>query len=83
MEMESPNAKPLSPEEIAHLEHLKSVVEKALEDGQFSSAQIAQIKSIIWADGKVSYEELRALHETIQTVMGDVAPELQWEPYRK
>ncbi len=59
MEIERPNAKPLSPEELAHLEKLKSLVEKALEDGKFSTYEIDRIKSIIWSDGKVTYEELR------------------------
>lgn len=78
MNIERPNAKPLSPEEIAHLETLKSVIEKALENGEFSSAEIDHIKAIIWADGKVTYEELRTLHETIESVMGDVPPGLEW-----
>lgn len=78
MEVNSPNSKPLSPEEIAHLEKLKSVVKNALEDGRFSTQEIAQIKSIIWADGKVTYEELRAVNETITSVMGDINPEMEW-----
>lgn len=78
MEVNSPNKKPLTPEELAHLEKLKSVVEKALEDGRFSEAEIANIKSIIWADGKVTYEELRTVNKTIKEVMGDVVPEMEW-----
>ena len=81
MEINSPNNRPLSPEEVAHLEKLKSVVKDALEDGRFSTDEIAQIKSIIWADGRVSYEELRAVNETIKSVMGDITPELDWQPY--
>ncbi len=81
MEIERPNAKPLSPEELAHLEKLKSVVEKALEDGKFSTYEIDRIKSIIWSDGKVTYEELRAVHETIKSVTGDDTPDFEWESY--
>ncbi len=81
MEIERPNAKPLSPEELAHLEKLKSIVEKALEDGKFSTYEIDRIKSIIWSDGKVTYEELRTVNETIKSVMGDNAPELEWQSY--
>ena len=81
MEIKRHNAKPLSPEEIAHLEKLKSVVEKALEDGKFSTYQVERIKSIMWADGKVTYEELRTLNETIQSVMGDESPGFEWQPY--
>ena len=78
MEIERPNAKPLSEEDVAHLEKLKATIEKALENGEFSSAQISEIKSIIWADGKVTYEELRTINETIKEVMGDVEPRLEW-----
>ena len=80
MEVNSPNKRPLSPAEIAHLEKIKSVVKTALNDGKFSMDQIAHIKSIIWADGKVTYEELRTLHETIRLVMGNESPEIEWQP---
>ena len=78
MKMERPNAKPLSAEDMVHLEKLKSVIEKALKDGEFSVDEIERIQSIIWTDGKVTYEELRTIHETIQSVMGDIPPELEW-----
>lgn len=78
MEIDRPNAKPLSPEDLVHLETLKSTVEKALEDGTFSSAEIDHIKAIVWADGTVTYEELRTIHETIEIVMGNTPPGLDW-----
>ena len=78
MEVNSPNKKPLTPEELAHLEKLKSVVEKALEDGRFSEGEIDHIKSLIWADGKVTSEELRTVNKTIKEVMGDIVPEMEW-----
>lgn len=65
MEVDSPNKKPLTPQEQAHLEKLKSVVEKALENGSFLEAETAQIESIIWADGKATYEELRTVNQTV------------------
>ena len=80
MEVNSPNKKPLTPEELAHLEKLKSVVEKALEDGRLSEGEIDHIKSLIWADGKVTSEELRTVNKTIKEVMGDIAPEMEWRP---
>ena len=78
MEIKRPNATPLTPEDLAHLETLKSVVEKALDDDKFSTYEIAHIKSILWSDGKVTYEELRTISETIHSVMGDIPPELEW-----
>ena len=81
MEVNSPNSKPLSPEELSHLEHLKTLVKNALEDGYLSTDEIAHIKSIIWADGKVTYEELQTVHNTIKAVMGDELPEIEWRAY--
>ncbi|MDJ0534700.1 MAG: hypothetical protein QNJ70_19840 [Xenococcaceae cyanobacterium MO_207.B15] len=81
MEINRPNDRPPSPDEIAHLENLKSVVEKALEDGKLSTTEMARIKSLIWADGKVSYQELRTIHQTIKSVMGDETPDFQWQAY--
>ena len=78
MRIERFNAKPLSPEEMIHLEILKSVVEKALEDGQLSIYESEHIQSLIWADGKVTYEELRTVNETIYSIMGDIPPRLEW-----
>ncbi|MEM9767538.1 MAG: hypothetical protein AAF892_06640, partial [Cyanobacteria bacterium P01_D01_bin.71] len=63
------------------LKVLKSVVEKALEDGRFSIYESEQIQSLIWADGKVTYEELRTVNETIVSMMGDIPPELEWRSY--
>ena len=53
-------------------------IEDGLFDGTFSTAEIDRIKSIIWADGKVTYEELRTVNQTIKEVMGDVVPEMEW-----
>jgi len=83
MKIHKPNDQPLSSEEIAHLEKLKSVAEKAIADGKLSQYETEQIKSLLWADGKVTSDELRTLHQTIKSVMGDEAPEIEWEPYRR
>lgn len=78
MNIERPNAKPLSQEERIHLKTLKSLVEKALEDGRLLVDDIEMVKSIVWADGKVTYEELRTIRTTVQSMMGDVLPEIEW-----
>lgn len=82
MNIERLNTQPLSSKEIAHLKILKSVVEKALEDGRFSIYESERIQSLIWADGKVTYEELRTVNETVTSMMGDISPELEWRSYR-
>ena len=57
------------------------MVKQAIEDGKFSSYETQRIRSLLWADGKVTYEELSTVRETIKSVMGDDVPELEWEPY--
>lgn len=79
MKVERPKAPQLSPKEIEHLETLKSVVKQSLEDGKFSSDEIAHIKSLLAADKQITYEGLRTIHETIMSVMGEVLPELDWQ----
>ena len=81
MKIEFLNAKPLSSEDMIHLEKLRSVVEEALEDGQFSIYERERIQSLIWEDGKVAYEELRIVNETIQKMMGDIPPEFEWRRF--
>lgn len=81
MKIERLNAKPLSSEAITQLNTLKSVVEKALEDGQFSTYESERIHSLVWADGKVTYEELRTVRETINSVMGDIPPAVEWRSF--
>ncbi|MEM8612344.1 MAG: hypothetical protein AAGF93_10030 [Cyanobacteria bacterium P01_H01_bin.105] len=79
MNIEHPHAKELTPEEGQHLEKLRTVVKTALTDGTLSEYEVDHIKSLIWADGKVTYEELRTLHATIHSVMGDdVVLPMEW-----
>lgn len=83
MQQERPNAKSLTPEEIAHLEKLKAFVERALTDGKLSAAEMESINSLMWADGKISYEELRVVYETVEFITGDRTPEFDWRPYKR
>ena len=78
MEIERSKAQALTPEEVQHLEKLKTVVAAALADGVLNEGEMAHIKSLIWADNQVTYEELRTGHETLQSLMGDELPLLDW-----
>ncbi|MEM9504545.1 MAG: hypothetical protein AAGA01_11385 [Cyanobacteria bacterium P01_E01_bin.43] len=51
----------------------ESQLQETLDEGE-----IAHIRSIICADGKVTYEELRTVHETLKSLMGDELPLLDW-----
>ncbi len=78
MKVNSPNSKPLTPQEIEHLNNLKKVVEQSLEDGKFSIYEIERIKSMMWADGKITYERLSTFRKTVKEVMGNIEPEIEW-----
>ena len=71
MEIERPNQRTLTPEELAHLDKLKRLVEDALADGKVSQAEIAAIKTLIRADHKVTFEELQTIHNTTRDLLGE------------
>ena len=82
MQINSPNRKLLSPEEIRHLEKLKSVVERALDDGKLSTFEIARIKFLVMEKRTITYEALLTIRQTTKAVMGDTEPEMEWEVYK-
>ncbi|MEG4116571.1 hypothetical protein QUA43_03625 [Microcoleus sp. N9_B4] len=63
-----------TPEETRQLEKLQVKIERAVADGKISKHEMEDIKRAIWADGKVTVEELE-LYRTFVTdriVSGDV-----------
>lgn len=80
MKIERSDDRELTPEEVQHLEKLKAVVKTALTDGILDDNEMAQIKSLILADKKVTYEGLRTFHATLRDVMGDELPHFDWHP---
>jgi uncharacterized membrane protein YebE (DUF533 family) len=58
MKMESPNSKPLSPEELQDLETLRAMLERAIADGYVTADEMDAIKAKMGADGKVLFEEI-------------------------
>jgi len=63
MEIERPNAKPLTPEDLHDLEKLKAVVEQAIADGKLTKAEIDAIRVQIHSNGHVTVEELELCRE--------------------
>lgn len=66
MDIQRPNAQPLSAEEEAELRHLKSTIEAAIADGVLTAAEMDKIKREIGADGKVALEELELYRILVQ-----------------
>ncbi|MDX2232147.1 MAG: hypothetical protein NW220_21105 [Leptolyngbyaceae cyanobacterium bins.349] len=58
MQIEFPNAKPLTPDDEKHLESLKALIEKSAADGVLTGAEVALIRDAIAANKKLLPEEL-------------------------
>jgi hypothetical protein len=63
-----------TPEETRQLEKLQVQIERAVADGKISKQEMEDIKRSIWADGKVTVEELELYRilVTDRIVAGDV-----------
>ncbi len=63
-----------TPEETRQLEKLQVQIERAVADGKISKQEMEDIKRSIWADGKVTVEELQLYRilVTDRIVAGDV-----------
>jgi hypothetical protein len=79
MKIERPNAADLSPEELAHLDQLRQLVQNALADGKLSKAEMQSIQALMQADSQVTVAELTTVRETIRQVLGDAALEYEWQ----
>ncbi|MDG2989657.1 hypothetical protein L3556_01720 [Candidatus Synechococcus calcipolaris G9] len=66
MDIQRPNAQPLSEEEQAELDHLKKIIEAAIADGVLTAPEMERIKQQMGADGKVSLEELELYRLLVQ-----------------
>lgn len=67
MDIERPNAQPLTREELSDLETLRKIVEKAVADGVLTFEEEQLIKRTLWKDKKVSPQEL----EIVQSLVWD------------
>ena len=78
MKVSRPNAKKLTTEEIQHLKQLKDLVKRALADGKLSRQEIDAINASIFADGKVTLEELTLIKDTVHENLGEAELEYDW-----
>jgi uncharacterized tellurite resistance protein B-like protein len=78
MQIERSDQYELSPEEQAHLEKLRRLVESALADGKVSEAEIQAVRALVHADHKVTPEELQTIRSTMREMLGDAALEYDW-----
>ncbi|MEG4201932.1 hypothetical protein [Microcoleus sp. Pol12A5] len=66
--------KQATPEETRQLEKLQVQIERAVADGKISKQEMEDINRAIWADGKVTVEELELYRMLVtdKIVSGDV-----------
>jgi uncharacterized membrane protein YebE (DUF533 family) len=78
MQIERPNAEPLTKADLAHLDTLRAIVEQAIADGLVTSDERDHIDRVIWADGKATPEELNLVQDLIwaKVQAGDIL--LEW-----
>jgi uncharacterized membrane protein YebE (DUF533 family) len=79
MEIERPNANPLTPEDLHDLEKLKAVVERAIADGKLTKAEMDAIRVQIHSNGKVMVEELELCRELMAEKVRSGALIIEWE----
>jgi hypothetical protein len=79
MQVSHPNTPDPTPEELQHLEELKAIVIQSLQTGKLSKDRILQIERLIFAGGKVTYQELEVVRLTIQEQLGAANLEYEWD----
>jgi len=78
MEVEHPNAKPLSPADLQDLEKLKATLEQAIADGFVSADEMKAIKAHVRADGKITIEEVELCQKLIWDKIQSGEVEYDW-----
>ncbi len=79
MKMERNNNRELTPEEHAHLEKLKTLVQECIANGRLSHDDLDKINTLINADNKVTYEELMTVRTTLREALGGAFLEYDWQ----
>ena len=78
MEIQRPHHQTLTPEEQQHLERLRRVIEQAAADGKLTQFEVAQIKAIVWENGKVSPEEMQMVSELVSAKVAAGELAIEW-----
>jgi len=64
MEISRPQAPAPTPEELADLDKLKAVIDRAVADGKVTQGELAQIRQVVTHDGKITPQEVE-LYRTL------------------
>lgn len=69
MEIDRPNAREATAEELEKLEKLKQLIERAMADGKITSDEYQKIQLEIYAHGKTSTEQFYRKIELYRTLV--------------
>ncbi len=78
MQVERSGQQDLSPEDQAHLEKLRHLVEAVLADGKVSETEIQAVRELVHSNHKVTPEELQTIRSTVREMLGDAVLEYDW-----
>lgn len=78
MKIERPNHRPLEKADLAQLEVLKQVIEKAIADGVVTKAERDRIQRTVWADGKVLPQELDMVQDMVWSKIESGELQMEW-----
>lgn len=75
MDIYRPESAPSTPEMMAELKRLQTLIESAIADGSLSADEMARIKQQIAADGQVTFQELELYRQLVldKITQGDLA----------
>ncbi|NJL44884.1 MAG: TerB family tellurite resistance protein [Leptolyngbyaceae cyanobacterium SM2_3_12] len=78
MKINRPGASSLTRNELEDLDTLKVLIEGAIADGVITGAERDRIRALIWADGKVSPQELNLVQDIIWNKIQTGELVLEW-----
>ncbi|MEN9233068.1 MAG: hypothetical protein Q6J44_05825 [Gloeomargarita sp. DG02_4_bins_56] len=68
MQIDQGNTPPLTPAEVASLEELAALIERATRDGRLSRREWEEIRAKVREDGRVSPQELELTNQLMDQV---------------
>ncbi|MDS3862098.1 hypothetical protein RIF25_14945 [Thermosynechococcaceae cyanobacterium BACA0444] len=79
MDIYRPESAPSTPEMMAELKRLQTLIESAIADGYLSADEMARIKQQIAADGQVTFQELELYRQLVldKITQGELARDFQ------
>ncbi|MGD1905014.1 MAG: hypothetical protein ACFB0C_03370 [Leptolyngbyaceae cyanobacterium] len=76
--MANNQGQPISKAELEDLDKLKALIERAISDGILTAAEKRSLEAAIFADGKVSPEELELMQSLVWDKLSSGELKMDW-----